>query len=179
MTDTQSPFQLPDVVQPVHSSPPPPALESFSHLSLPCRDMDEAVLFYCIVLGGHLVIESPLFSIIRVNGLDLGVGTVGTSFMEQGAEYPHQAFFVGPTELTQWKDRMASFGIPTSPIWTRMGFEALMFFRDPSGNVWELFCEKGFESASELPRGPARGHGVTVDIDALRYDSWNMPEVTR
>ena len=53
-------------------------------------------------------------------------------------------------------------------VWT-------MFFRDPSGNVIELFCYEGFEGSGDLPRGPARGHGNTIDIDALRYDSWSVP----
>lgn len=174
----ESPFQLADVVQP-RGSRAAPGLGEFSHLSLPCRDMEEAVRFYCIVMGGHLVVDSPLFSLFRIQGVDIGVGSVGVSFLEKGAEYPHQSFFCGPDELVAWRDWLTSFGVPTSPMWTRTGVEALMFFRDPSGNVWELFCEEGYEPAKDLPRGPARGHGVTVDIDALRYDSWNMPEVTR
>ena len=41
----------------------------------------------------------------------------------------------------------------------------------------ELFCKKGFEGAADLPRGVARGHDTTIDIDALRYDSWSLPGV--
>ncbi|HKP80041.1 MAG TPA: VOC family protein [Phenylobacterium sp.] len=173
-TILQSPFQLEGVVQPQYGSQRAPPLQDFSHLSLPCRDMEEAILFYCIVLGGHLVAESPLYSLFRICGVDIGVGSVGVSFLGESAEYPHQAFFCGPTELLEWRDWLASFDVPTSPIWTRTGVEALMFFRDPSGNAWELFCQEGFDTA-ELPRGPARGHGTTVDIDALRYDRWKMP----
>jgi hypothetical protein len=40
----------------------------------------------------------------------------------------------------------------------------------------ELFCEGGFPGAADLPKGPPRGHGTTVDVDALRYDSWQLPE---
>lgn len=172
---SQSPFQVADVVQPQHGSRRPPALEEFSHLSLPCRDMEEAILFYCIVMGGDLVVESPLYSLFRICGVDVGVGSVGVSFVEAGAEYPHQAFFCGPAELTAWRDWLASFDVPTSPVWTRTGVEALMFFRDPSGNLWELFCQMGFEAADRLPHGPARAHGTTLDIDALRYDRWKVP----
>lgn len=170
-----SPFQA-AVAQPQHDLGPAPLLKSFSHLSLPCRDMNEAVLFYCIVMGCHLVVESPLFSLVRVCGIDIGIGSVGVSFMQEETEYPHQAFFCGAAELVEWRDRLRSFDVPTSPIWTRNGSEALMFFRDPSGNVWELFCKEGFQCASDLPRGPARGHGTAVDIDALRYVSWKMPQ---
>ena len=35
-----------------------------------------------------------------------------------------------------------------------MGVEALMFFRDPSGNLIELYCEKGFKGADKLPAAP-------------------------
>ncbi|HKT16158.1 MAG TPA: VOC family protein [Allosphingosinicella sp.] len=174
-TIVQSPFQSAAGVRPRYGSGRAPALKDFSHLSLPCRDMEEAIAFYGTVMGGELVLDTPLFSIFRICGVDIGVGSVGVSFMEGGAEYPHQAFFCGPDELIEWRDWLAGFGVPTSPIWTRVGIEALMFFRDPSGNVWELFCEEGFEGADALPRGPARGHGAAVDIDALRYDSWKRP----
>lgn len=50
-----------------------------------------------------------------------------------------------------------------------------MFFRDPSGNVIELFCHEGYAAAAGLPRGPARGHGTAVDIDAITYSDWRVP----
>ena len=175
MARLQSPFQTVDIAQPQCGLGEVPALKDFSHLSLPCRDMEEAVLFYCAVLGGQLIAETPLFSLVRVQGVDIGLGSVGVTFMADGAEYPHQAFFCGAEQMTEWRDWLAGFGVPTSPFWTRAGVEALMFFRDPSGNVWELYCEEGFKSADTLPRGPARGHGTSLDIDALRYNSWKMP----
>jgi len=30
-------------------------------------------------------------------------------------------------------------------------------------------------TSDKLPRGPARGHGTAVDIDALRYETWSLP----
>ena len=48
-------------------------------------------------------------------------------------------------------------------------------FLDPSGNVIELYCDKGFAGAECLPHGPPRGHGTAVDIDALYYDTWSLP----
>jgi len=50
-----------------------------------------------------------------------------------------------------------------------------MFFRDPTGNLIELYCEEGFVGAEKLPRGPARGHVITVDIDALHYGTCSVP----
>ena len=56
------------------------------------------------------------------------------------------------------------------------GEQRTMFFRDPSGNVIELFCKDGVKDADKLPRGPSRGHGTAVDIDALRYTTWKRPQ---
>ena len=75
-------------------------------------------------------------------------------------------------ECGEW---LTACGVPTSEYWTRKGIETLMFFRDPSGNVIELFCDGGYEGAADLARGPARGHGITIDIDALRYTDWHLP----
>jgi hypothetical protein len=52
-----------------------------------------------------------------------------------------------------------------------------MFFRDPSGNLIELYCVEGFPAADTFPRGPAAGHGIAIDVDAIRYDTWNPPAV--
>ena len=96
--------------------------------------------------------------------------------MNESTEYPHLAFNVGPGELVQMKDWLAACGVPTSDFWTRQSVEALMFFRDPSGNVIELYCPDRYDGAADLARGPARGHGTTVDTDALAYDDWSLPE---
>jgi catechol 2,3-dioxygenase-like lactoylglutathione lyase family enzyme len=153
----------------------PPVFDSFDHASLPCKDLDEAIQFYGKVLGGELLVKEDAFALFRLAGTRIGIGASGTTFMTKNAEYPHIAFTAGPETLAQTKGWLSSCGVPTSNFWTRKGIETLMFFRDPSGNVIELFCEKGFEGAADLPRGPARGHGITLDIDALRYTDWHLP----
>ena len=153
----------------------PAKLKSFAHVSVPCRDLDEGKAFYRDVLGGEMHVDTPTFASFRLGGVDVGIGTDGCSYIGGNAEYPHFAFFVGPDELTQMQGWLAQCGVPTSNLWTRRGIEALMFFRDPSGNMIELYCEHGFDGADALPRGPARGHGTAVDVDSLRYAEWKLP----
>jgi catechol 2,3-dioxygenase-like lactoylglutathione lyase family enzyme len=153
----------------------PPKLNSFDHASLPSRDLDESIRFYAGVLGGEMVVKETKFALFKIAGTRIGIGSSGTTFMTENAEYPHVAFNVGPDALVDMKEWLATCGIPTSVFWTRKGIETLMFFRDPSGNVIELFCDSGYEGAADLPRGPARGHGITLDIDALRYTEWHLP----
>ena len=157
----------------------PAKLKSFAHVSVPCRDLEEGKAFYRDVLGGEMHVDTPTFASFRLGGVDVGIGTDGCSYIAGNAEYPHFAFFVGPDELTQMQGWLAQCGIPTSNLWTRRGIEALMFFRDPSGNVIELYCEQGYKGADKLPKGPPRGHGTAVDIDRLRYDTWKRPSQRR
>jgi catechol 2,3-dioxygenase-like lactoylglutathione lyase family enzyme len=154
----------------------PAKLGEFAHVSFPCRDLEEGKRFYRDVLGGELHVDTPTFCSFRLGGVDVGIGTEGCTFIGPSAEYPHIAFYVGPDELVAMKEWLAECGVPTSNFWTRAGVETLMFFRDPSGNVIELFCLKGYKGADKLPKGPPRGHGTAVDIDALRYDKWKPPE---
>jgi catechol 2,3-dioxygenase-like lactoylglutathione lyase family enzyme len=153
----------------------PPTFNRFEHVSLPCRDLDEAKRFYTRVMGGTLSTEQGPFAQVTLAGAKIGFSTVGATFMTPGAEYPHIAFDVGPDALVAMQRWLAACGIPTSSLWTRKGEEALMFFLDPSGNVIEMYCRRGYEHAASLPRGPARGHGAAVDIDALHYGEWHVP----
>jgi len=153
----------------------PPRMKSFDHASLPSHDLEESIRFYGTVLGGELIVKEDKFALFRIAGTRIGIGSAGTTFMTENAEYPHIAFNVGPEAMVDMKRWLTACGIPTSRFWTRKGIETLMFFRDPSGNVIELFCDSGYEHAADLPRGPARGHGITIDIDELRYTEWRVP----
>ena len=150
-------------------------LGKFEHVSVPCRDLEEAMCFFIDVLGGELRVKTPIFGEVRLGGVYVGFGLQGTTFMQPSTEYPHIGFVVGPDEMAAMKAWLTQCGIPTSNYWTRFGAEALMFFRDPSGNVFELYCPKGFPGTESFPRGPAAGHGTAVNIDAIRYDTWKRP----
>ena len=153
----------------------PPKINSFDHASMPSHNLAESIRFYGSVLGGELMVKEDEFALFKIAGTRIGIGSSGTTFMTENAEYPHIAFNVGPDALVQMKQWLTACGVPTSTFWTRKGIETLMFFRDPSGNVIELFCDSGFDGAAELPRGPARGHGITIDIDELKYTDWHLP----
>lgn len=160
----------------VKSAPPgPPIFQAFAHVSLPCRDLAQGKLFYTRVMGGKLRVDTPTFCAINVCGTEIGIGTDGCTFIGTGAEYPHIAFYVGPKEMLQMRDWLNACGIPTSNFWTRSGVEALMFFRDPSGNMIELFCSGGVPGSGDFPKGPPRGHGTAVDIETLRYVTFAVP----
>lgn len=153
----------------------PPMFQAFAHVSVPCRDLEQGKLFYTKVMGGTLRVNTPTFCAINVCGTEIGIGIDGCTFIEPGNEYPHFAFYCGPREIQQMKDWLTRCGIPTSNFWTRSGVETLMFFRDPSGNMIELFCTGGVPGSQDFPKGPPRGHGTAVDIDILRYDDFTVP----
>ncbi len=153
----------------------PPRFDGIDHVSFPCRDLEEGIRFYRHVLGGRLLVQEDAFAMFDVCGAHIGIGSVGCTFIEPGNEYPHMGFTCSAKALLAMKDWLTACGIPTTDLWTRQGVEALMFFRDPSGNVIELFCHEGYEDPSSLSRGPARGHGTTVDIDAITYSEWRLP----
>ena len=154
----------------------PPRLDGIDHVSFPCRDLEEGIRFYRDVLGGKMLVKEDAFAMFDVCGAHIGIGSVGCTFIEPGNEYPHMGFTCSAEALVAMQGWLARCGIPTSNLWTRQGVEALMFFRDPSGNVIELFCHEGYADAPNLPRGPARGHGITVDIDAITYSEWHLPD---
>ncbi len=154
----------------------PPVFDGIDHVSFPCRDLAEGIRFYREVLGGTLLVQESAFALFDICGVRIGIGSDGCTFLDAGTEYPHVGLACSAEALVQMKDWLGRCGVSSSDFWTRQGKEALMFFRDPSGNVIELFCHEGYADAPNLARGPARGHGITVDIDALRYDGWRVPD---
>ena len=154
----------------------PPHLDGIDHVSFPCRDLEEGIRFYRGVLGGKMLVKEDAFALFEICGARFGIGSAGCTFIEPGTEYPHIGFACSADALVAMQNWLARCGIPTTNPWTRHGVEALLFFRDPSGNVIELFCHEGYEDAPNLPRGPARGHGITIDIDAISYSEWHLPE---
>jgi catechol 2,3-dioxygenase-like lactoylglutathione lyase family enzyme len=145
-----------------------------SHVSLPVRDRRKAIRFFVDVLGAELIDnnEKAGFSEVRLAGTVFGLAERPGGWTAPDAEYPHYAFEVRPEDFEPLKARLDAHGVKTHPIWTRHGVEALMYFRDPSGNPFEFFCTRGFKDADRLPVARSAGGDYHPPIADLSYD-WN------
>ncbi len=154
-----------------------PTVSGFSHISMPVRDVEEAVRFWTTVFGAEPVlnVHRDQFAEVRVGGVILGFSRQPSGWTSRSAEFPHYAFFVEPEDMVPLKERLEAFGVPTHEIWTRNRVEALMYFRDPSGNLFELYCKRGFKDVTTIPQGRSAGGDYQVDLEALNYDHWNDP----
>src|SRR5262245_46033605 len=135
-----------------------PRPSGFAHVSVPVRDREEAKRFFMNVLGGELKLDIPTFCEVVVGSMIFGFSEQKGGWTAPDAEFPHYAFYVDPDDFVPLKERLKANGVPTHPIWSRGGVEALMYFRDPSGNLFELYCTQGFKDADKLPG--ARGSGI-------------------
>jgi catechol 2,3-dioxygenase-like lactoylglutathione lyase family enzyme len=146
----------------------------FNHMTLPTRDMDESKRFFVEILGATVELERADHVTLRVGGADIGFARNGTSgWTAADAEYPHYTFLVRPEDLLPLKERLESYGVPTHDVWTQNGMDAAMYFRDPTGNLWELYCESGFSGA--VRRALSAGGDFTPDVKALNYEVWKDP----
>ncbi len=148
-----------------------PRFAGFSHVSLPVRDVPEACRFWTEVLGAEPVLNHhpERFAEVRLAGVILGFSKQPRGWTGRTAEFPHYAFFVKPEDMETFKARLERAGVPTHAIWTRNRVEALMYFRDPSGNLFELYCPHGY-AADKVPVGKIAGGDYEVDLAALNYD---------
>jgi len=146
-----------------------PKFSGFSHISLPCRDIQETIRFFTEVLGGELVYDLGGFAEVRIGGMLFGLSMQKSGWTGYSAEYPHYAFFIESEDFVPMKERLESYGVPTNQLWTRDGVKVLMYFRDPSGNLFEIYCQKGFKDAATLPRAGADGNYM-FDFSSLNYD---------
>lgn len=143
---------------------------TLSHISIPVRDRGEAARFFVNVLGAEVTLENPTFSEVCVAGTIIGLSQQKSGWTAPDAEYPHYAFEVPPEDFEPLKARLEAHGVKTHSIWTRHGVEALMYFRDPSGNLFELYCTEGFENANDLARARGWGGDFHPPISDLSYD---------
>ena len=154
----------------IASEKPRPKVSGISHMSLPVRNTKEAIRFFIEILGAEPVFERDGFGEVQMGGIILGFSQQEEGWTGYAAEYPHYAFFIEGDQFIPMKDRLESYGVPTTQIWTRDGVRTLMYFRDPSGNLFEIYCPNGFKDAHKVPRGAKAGGNYDIDLAALNYD---------
>ncbi|MET0253818.1 MAG: VOC family protein [Terrimicrobiaceae bacterium] len=148
-----------------------PKLGRLNHASIPVRNLNEAKRFYTEVLGGEVILESnPKFAEVRVGGAVFGLSEQEGGWTAPSAEFPHYAFTMTGEDFYPFIEHLKACGVQTHHPWTRHGVEALMYFRDPSGNLLELYCERGAKDADRLPRLVKAGGNLVIDFAALNYE---------
>lgn len=140
-----------------------------SHLGLPVRDVQTSCVFYRDVLGGEPMAAPENRARFRFGTFFVEVAPKAGGWTQPGAEYPHYGFTVEPDDYLPLIQRLRACGVPTHDPWTRHDdAETLMYFRDPSGNQFEMYCPKGFKGLA-LRRGDRAGGDFAIDFDALNY----------
>jgi catechol 2,3-dioxygenase-like lactoylglutathione lyase family enzyme len=143
-----------------------PQFSGMSHVSLACRDLEESKIFYAQVMGGELVHEIPGFVEYRIEDIIVGLSEQSEGWTGAEAEYPHYAFYISGSNFELMKNWLDRYGVPNYPY--RRDDTALMYFRDPSGNLFELYCDTGYHGIESLPLAPRRG-GPPIDFRSLNY----------
>ena len=146
-----------------------PRFSGMSHVSIPCRDIEESKSFYANVMGGELVHGIQGFVEFRIEDIIIGLSEQSEGWTGPDDEYPHYAFYISGPNFELMKNWLHSYGVPNYPY--RRGDTALIYFRDPSGNLFELYCDTGYEGIESLPLAPRRG-GPPIDFRRLNYH-WN------
>jgi hypothetical protein len=73
------------------------------------------------------------------------------------------------------KKRLDRYDVINYPY--RRDETALLYLRDPSGNLLELYCNSGYDAIESLPAAPRRG-GPAIDFGSLNY-RWNVTSAAR
>ena len=148
-----------------------PNIHSFGHLSMPVHDLALAKRFFVEVLGGEPVETSDpkTFTEVRVAGAIVGLSARGGDWTGRNAEYPHYAFYADGADFLPMIDWLKSNGVKTPGPWTRDGKKGLMYFRDPSGNLFEIYCGKDIPQAAQFPLGVKQGGRYATDYSGLFY----------
>ena len=85
---------------------------------------------------------------MKVAGIIIGLTVRPGQPTGPDAEYPHYAFFVEPENFLPMVAWLRQNGVTTSEPWTRDGIKGLLYFRDPAGNLFEMYCPKLKEADS-------------------------------
>ena len=161
--------RLRDVPENPDAIPRIPLLE-FNHMTIPSKDLGQDKRFFAAIFDGKVTLDLPVHVTILVGGFDVGYGGPTDGGWPNPADpYPRYGLEVPPDAMLLLKQRLTAFGIPTSEVWSSNGLDASIFFRDPSSNLWEITCPRGFVGSVR------REAGAGPDFAALGYTKWNDP----
>lgn len=145
-----------------------PHVRRINHISIPVRDLEKSKRFYAEVIGGRIVNEgTPNFSEVVVGGLIVGLSTTRGEPQARAAEFPHLALEIDSDQFLPMIKWLQDHGVRTHEPWTRHRIEGLMYFKDPSGNLIELYCPQ-FEGARDLRQ--AMSVTDVADLADLDYE---------
>ena len=149
-----------------------PRIESFGHLSMPVRDIEQSKRFYIEVMGGEPMVTSDpeTFTEVRVAGAVVGLSSRGGAWTGRESEFPHYAFHADADNFMPIIEWLKAQGVVTPGPWTRDGTKGLMYFRDPSGNLLEIYCGRDLAMAKNFPRGAKQDGTYITDYAGLFYD---------
>lgn len=150
-----------------HEREPRPHFKGLAHVALPVRDLAEARRFGEEVLGGRTILHLDDFVEVVVGGTIIGYSKASGKPNAPHAEFPHVAFYVDSDQFVPMKKWLETHGVKTHPIWTRGAVEGLMYFKDPSGNLYEIYC-KQYKEATSIPRSPKVSN--LIDLASLDYE---------
>ena len=145
-------------------------ITGINHLALPVHNVDAAMRFWTGLFGGepYRVRAGKQTFHVQLPGVVLAFfERAGVSASE--AEFPHYAFTVTPEGMRGMKRVLDEAGVATHRPWTRNRKEALMYFRDPSGNLFELYCPD-YDRVEELALAKENGGDFRPPLAALGYD---------
>lgn len=145
-----------------------PHFARMNHVSLSVRDLEVAKRFYVEVMGGRLVNDgTPNFAEVLVAGMIIGMSDARGEPQASDAEFPHIAFEIESDHFLPMIAWLERHGVKTHRPWTRHQVEGLMYFKDPSGNLIEIYCPK-FAGARDLVLAPTPLD--VVELTSLDYE---------
>jgi catechol 2,3-dioxygenase-like lactoylglutathione lyase family enzyme len=152
-----------------------PHVSRVNHVSICVDDLRKAEAFYAHVLGGRIISEgSPHFTEVVVGGTIIGISDNRGAARRSADEFPHIAFEIDSDQFLPMKAWLEANGVKTHEPWTRFRIEGLMYFKDPAGNLLELYCPE-FAGADRLRQ--TRSVNDVVDLANLDYE-WEPSRAT-
>lgn len=146
-----------------------PHFSRLNHVSICANDLQTSKKFYADVLGGRVVGESQHFVMVQIAGIIIGLSDDRGSAPfghTPDAEFPHIALEIESEQFLPMKAWLEDHGVKTHEPWTRFQIESLMYFKDPAGNLLEMYCPQ-FAGAKEARR--TRNVREVMDFADLTY----------